>query len=230
MVTVSSLQYLVFAVASLVLVVGRTPNSNVSVLAFSSGSTRNYSYRSKQTRDIWYLRALSIEGEAAPGATIAPEKLLDNDNVINDDDDDVDELVDSITQKVEDMEGIWYSDDFYGPHGREYVTISARLIGETARNALVAVKVTGDPNVPAGCETFKTSSWPNSRGGEPVPAKIQVRADPQDPNGFSWIPGELTMIETDQLRLMCQYNVLMRNQGTFYKQNDEEGGDGGKSS
>lgn len=93
-------------------------------------------------------------------------------------DDEADELVESVTQKVEERKGLWYSDDFFCPHGRECVTISARLVGETASNALVAVKVMGDPN-----EIFKTASWPSL--GEAVPAEIQVRADPIDPDGSS---------------------------------------------
>jgi len=50
----------------------------------------------------------------------------------------------------------------------------------------------------------------------------QVRADPNDPNGFSWLPGDLTLVESDQIRLMCQYNILMRSEGTFYREKNEE--------
>lgn len=195
-----------FLAASLLLV------GSKEILAFSSGSSIILS--KGETINIC-LRASSQEDE---------DSVLTQETVIEDDNgDEADELVDSITQKVEDMEGLWYSDDFYGPHGREWVTIAARLVGETASNALVAVKVTGDPNVPAGCETFKTASWPGM--GETVPAEIQVRADPTDPDGFTWLPGELTTVEKNQIRLMCQYNVLMRSQGTFYKQKDDEGSD-----
>ena len=144
---------------------------------------------------------------------------------INLEDDEADELVDLITEKLDDVEGLWYSDDFYGSHGREWVKVSATLIGESAAAALEAVKITGDPNVPAGCVTFKTQSWPDI--GAKVPAEIQVRADPKDPNGFSWLPGELTKIAKNEIRLMCRYSLLMKSEGTFYKQIDEnEGGDG----
>ena len=182
---------------------------NREILAFSS---RSSVVLSKREAVNIRLRAISPEDE---------ESIITQETIIAEDDDEADDLVESVTQKVEEMEGLWCSDDFYGPHGREWVTISARLVGETASNALVAVKVTGDPNVPAGCETFKTASWPSM--GETVPAEIQVRADPTDPDGFTWLPGELTAVGKDQIRLMCQYSVLMRSQGTFYKQKDEEG-------
>ena len=150
--------------------------------------------------------------------------ILVGDSTIEDDDE-ADELVDSVTEKLEEMEGLWYSDDFYGPHGREWVQISAKLslTDNTASTNLVAIKITGDPNVPAGCVTFQTNRWPGM--GEKVAAQIQVRADPTDPNGFEWIPGELTLVAKDEIQLMCQYNFLMKSQGTFYKQNDDESDD-----
>ena len=145
------------------------------------------------------------------------------DDVTSDEDfdDGADEVVDSVTEKLEEMEGLWYSDDFYGPHGREWVQISAQLTldGLTATTNLVAVKVTGDPNVPAGCVTFQTKQWPAM--GETVQAQIQVRANPNDPDGFSWLPGELCMVAKDEIRLMCQYNMLMKGEGTCYKQNHD---------
>ena len=94
--------------------------------------------------------------------------------VEEEDDDERDELVDSVTNKLEEMSGLWYSDDFYGPHGREWVKVSATVVGEMATSALEATKVTGDPHVPAGCVTFRTSQWPGV--GEKVPAQIQVRS------------------------------------------------------
>jgi len=137
--------------------------------------------------------------------------------------DEADELVDSLTNKMGEMEGLWYSDDFYGLHGREWVKVSATLVGESATSALAAVKVTGDLNVPAGCITFQTKSWPSL--GSKVMAEIQIRADPKDPDGFSWLPGELTLVAKTEIRLMVRYNYLMTNEGTFYKQNNDEEGD-----
>ena len=52
-----------------------------------------------------------------------------------------DEFVDSLTNKIGEVEGLWYSDDFCGIHGREWVKVSATLVGESATSALVAVKV-----------------------------------------------------------------------------------------
>ena len=153
--------------------------------------------------------------EDGPIATIDEEDI---------DEDEADVLVDSITEKLGDMEGLWYSDDFYGSHGREWVNVKTTLRGECATSALEAVKVTGDPNVPAGCVTFQTQSWPGV--GEKVAAEIQVRADPTDPDGFSWLPGELTLVAKREIRLMCQYNLFMQSTGTFYKENDEDDGEG----
>ena len=53
---------------------------------------------------------LASNVEDSPIATIDEED-------IDEDEDDV--LVDSITEKLGDVEGLWYSDDFYGSHGRE---------------------------------------------------------------------------------------------------------------
>jgi len=152
-----------------------------------------------------------------------PIRTID-DKEEDDDNDESDVLVDALTFKLAEMEGLWYSDDFYGSHGREWVKVSAKLVGETASSALVAVKVTGDPNVPAGCITYQTKSWPSL--GEKVAAEIQVRADPTDPDGFSWLPGELTLIAKNEIRLMCYYNPFARSVGSFFRQNDDESEEG----
>lgn len=131
-----------------------------------------------------------------------------------------DDLVDLVTAKIEELAGLWYSDDFYGAHGREWVKISPTLVGETASSALEATKVTGDPHVPAGCVTFRTDQWPSV--GTKVAAYIQVRADPNDPNGFSWLTGDLTLVAKDQILLGCFYNPVMRSEGTFYRETKEE--------
>ena len=162
--------------------------------------------------------------QLAPKVEDDPIATIDEEGI---DEDEADVLVDSVTEKLGDMEGLWYSDDFYGSHGREWVNVKTTLRGECATSALEAVKVTGDPNVPAGCVTFQTQTWPGV--GEKVAAEIQVRADPTDPDGFSWLPGELTLVAKREIRLMCQCNLFMQSTGTFYKENDEDDGEGSQS-
>ncbi|KAL3930028.1 MAG: hypothetical protein SGBAC_011950 [Bacillariaceae sp.] len=159
----------------------------------------------------------SLFGVVAPilDPNIVEEDLLDEEE------DDYDELVDGLTQKLEAMEGLWYSDDFYGAHGREWVQVSARLVGASATSAMVAIKVTGDPHVPCGCITWQTDSWP-TESGPSVTAQVQIRENPHDPDGFSWLPGELTLINQKQILLVCQYAPGMMNAGTFHLQEDEE--------
>jgi len=158
---------------------------------------------------------------AVPAPDRKPTTIEDNAlDGEEDDDDDYDELVDGLAQKLEAMEGLWYSDDFYSKDGREWINLSARLVGASATSALLAVKVTGDPNVPAGCVTWQTSSWP-TEGGPGVSAKIQIRANPDDPDGFSWLPGELSLINQNQIQLTCQFTTNLANMGTFYKKEDE---------
>ena len=120
----------------------------------------------------------------------------------------------TLLQRLEQMEGIWYSDDFYGPHGREWVTVSATLVG-AGTASLVAVKVTGDANIPSGHTTWRTRGLPDV-GGSDVTAQIQVRADANDPNGFSWIPGALSMLSEDTIALSVNLE-LGCSTGTFYK-------------
>ena len=93
------------------------------------------------------------------------------------------ELGSELLKRLQKMEGIWYSDDFYGSHGREWVQISATLVG-AGTSSLVAVKVSGDANVPSGYETWRTRGLPDM-GGASVPAQIQIRSDVRDPNGVT---------------------------------------------
>ena len=165
-------------------------------------------------KQIQRLRASEKRTDEQPA-----EILEEIEAYVDDDDDEKDDLVDAVTARLEEMSGLWYSDNFYGTHGREWVKVSATIVGETARSALEATKVTGDPNVPAGCVTFRTGQWPGV--GETVTAQIQVRANPDDPNGFSWLTGYLTLVANDQLMLACQYNLLMRSEGTFYREKKE---------
>ena len=123
-----------------------------------------------------------MQGTSQPVAPPAPVRSLD--------DAADDEVASSpLLAKLEQMEGIWYSDDFYGNHGREWVEVRATLVG-AGRPALVAVKAKGDANVPSGFETWRTTGGLPDVGGPEVPSEIQVRSNPNDPNGFSWIRGE----------------------------------------
>ena len=126
-----------------------------------------------------------------------------------------------LLEKLENLEGIWYSDDFYGSHGREWVEVSATLLGSGTR-ALRAVKASGDDNVPAGFETWRTRGLPDV-GGSDVPAEIQVRADVNDPDGFSWIRGSLSQTTVDKIQVTAIYSAIMRHTGTFYKHKVDEG-------
>ena len=118
------------------------------------------------------------------------------------------------------MEGMWYSDDFYGPHGREWVEVSATLVGAGTRS-LVAVKVKGDANVPSGCKTWRTNGLPDV-GGATVPAEVQVRENPNDPNGFSWVPASLSLVTEDRIELMVRWSFFATS-GTFHKHKVGEG-------
>ena len=202
----------------------------VLLFLFGIGSANSFSHyhgslslrnnASPSANQIFFCNTRLQARVASPNETEDPVATTIDDTL----DDDVDELVDSLTEKMDDLEGLWYSDDFYGSHGREWVKVSATLVGEFATSALVATKVTGDLNVPAGCVTFQTKSWAGV--GTKVTAQIQVRADPKDPNGFSWLPGELTMIAKNEMRLLCYYSPFIASEGTFYKQTcDEEGDD-----
>lgn len=170
-------------------------------------STKAYSLLALQTGD---------ENQLSPGED---STTLDDDEDLYDNEDDSDELVSALTDKLERVEGIWYSDDFYGPHGREWVTVSATLVGDTGASALVAVKITGDANVPSGRTTWRTRSWPELGGVNVVPAEIQVRADPNDPDGFSWVGGKLGFVSEGQIVLSASFSPLFETRGTFHKHN-----------
>ena len=174
--------------------------------------------------------AQDIDQKSVLPSTTPDELKLNNDSD-GADDDERDELVDSVTSKLDDMEGLWYSDDFYGSHGREWVKVSATIVPKqqqqqttssvSVSSALVAVKITGDPNIPAGCVTFQTESWPAIGSDKKVAAQIQIRADPNNPQGYSWIPGTLTLLNTTTILLVCYYNRSMKNSGLFYKEKEE---------
>ena len=125
-----------------------------------------------------------------------------------------DEMASPLLDKLEALEGMWYSDDFYGPHGREWVEVSATLVG-AGLPSLVAIKVKGDANVPSGRTTWRTRGLPDV-GGSDVPAEIQVRADPNDPNGFSWVKGALALVSDDLIALSAIWPIG-RSTGTFHR-------------
>merc|ERR1712023_277512 len=123
-------------------------------------------------------------------------------------------------QEIEEMEGIWYSDDFYGRHGREWVEVRATLVG-AGSSALVAVKVSGDANVPSGCKTWRTRGLPSL--GVTVPAEVQVRMDVDDPNGFYWLPASLTLESKCRIALSVAHSAVFTHTGTFHKHQVSEG-------
>ena len=153
---------------------------------------------------------------------LAPSRSTGGASATKDDGNKDDDLVRSpLLDKLEQIEGMWYSDDFYGPHGREWVEVSATLVG-AGTSSLVAVKVSGDANVPSGYKTWRTRGLPDV-SGPAVPAEIQVRADPNDPNGFSWVPGALVLVAEDQIALTARFGPLLSSSGTFHKHKVGEG-------
>mmetsp|Transcript_18939 Transcript_18939/g.46916 ORF Transcript_18939/g.46916 Transcript_18939/m.46916 type:complete len:1179 (+) Transcript_18939:251-3787(+) len=111
------------------------------------------------------------------------------------------------------LDGLWYSDDFYGSHGREWVQVSAIAGGTVNTRVIEAVKVTGDP-IPAGHVTWKTTSWPTE--GEKTEAQVQVRSDPNDPGDFSWRSAKLTLASQTEIKLEMGWS-----EGTFKKETNE---------
>ena len=157
---------------------------------------------------------------ATPVATmqVGDEAIGDTATLVGDDDE---EERSPLLDKLEGMEGMWYSDDFYGPHGREWVEVSATLVG-AGTSSLVAIKVSGDANVPSGFTTWRTKGLPDV-GGSHVRAEIQVRDDPKDPNGFSWVPGLLALVAEDQIALSARLSPVYQSTGTFHKHKVGEG-------
>ena len=76
-----------------------------------------------------------------------------------------------------DLNGRWLGD--YGPHGIEVVEIVESVDGR-----VVATKITGDPNVPAGQVTFEVQL--NWRRGEGF-------VDPD------WVPGLLEVVDRNEI-------------------------------
>ena len=103
--------------------------------------------------------------------------------------------------------------------------MSSTLVGGAGKTrALQAVKVSGDEHVPSGFTTWRTSFLPDLVSGVDVPAEIQIRADENDPNGFSWIRGSLAYLAAGRMEVTAVYSVFMRHTGTFHKHQGSEGG------
>ena len=79
--------------------------------------------------------------------------------------------------------------------------------------------------MPSGKTTWRTTRGLPEVGGPSLPAEIQVRADPKDPNGFSWLPGSLVLASDVEIRVTVQLGA-MRKTGTFHKHTvgEESGG------
>lgn len=78
-------------------------------------------------------------------------------------------------------------DGFYGALERvEYLHVRLE------EGSLVAHKLVGDANVPRGQVSWKTTPGLsaealNVKAGEGIPAWVQIRVDPSDPQGYAWL-------------------------------------------
>ena len=112
----------------------------------------------------------------------------------------------------------WYSEDFYGGHGTEYVSVSV-LCDEAGQLNLMARKVTGDPNVPCGRITWRTKGGIPVIGGPGVPFEMQVRDDINDVNAFHWISGtEVWAVSINEISAVMEDDW----EGTFHRQDPVE--------
>eukprot|EP00746_Dinoflagellata_sp_MGD_P079018 gnl/MRDRNA2_/MRDRNA2_31566_c0_seq1.p1 gnl/MRDRNA2_/MRDRNA2_31566_c0~~gnl/MRDRNA2_/MRDRNA2_31566_c0_seq1.p1 ORF type:complete len:336 (+),score=55.53 gnl/MRDRNA2_/MRDRNA2_31566_c0_seq1:68-1075(+) len=108
--------------------------------------------------------------------------------------------------------GNWYSADFYGHHGKEHQRI------EMQGCCLQAMKITGDPNVPCGCWTWRALGRVSM--GRWVEARVQVRQNPLDQNGFEEIPARLLTVDAHTLHLNCAgyTGTFIRDRFPFMRQ------------
>lgn len=114
--------------------------------------------------------------------------------------------------KMEQVEGRWYSDQLYT--GRQYVQVSAIQVGTVT--SLVAAKITGDENVPKGCITWKSLTWPAMGAGR-VPAELQARSNPIDPLGFYFFPAFVSLVSRDEIVVSIQSSPTDFFTASFYK-------------
>lgn len=109
----------------------------------------------------------------------------------------------AVTRSNEDFSfwsGTWCTEDFYGPHGKEYVFVSV-LCDEQGQLQLMARKITGDPNVPCGRITWQTTGGVPRIGGPQIPCKVCNRMNVKDINGFSWRKGTACAVSVNELFL-----------------------------
>ena len=54
-------------------------------------------------------------------------------------------------------------------------------------------------------------------GGSSVSAQVQVRADVNDPNGFSWVTASLMLLSENKIFITAFWSSDVATGGTFYK-------------
>jgi len=101
----------------------------------------------------------------------------------------------SITESANSLTGIWKTD--YGK-GTEF--IAAYIMINDDHRSLYLRKITGDAKVPSGMVSVRTKTLPNVKSKDHVEAEKKVREDTDDPNGFSWEPMTLLVLNDDHLR------------------------------
>ena len=132
------------------------------------------------------------------------------------------------------FEGNWYSADFYGSHGKETVALAPHSEGDAllplfchllmfffSLQGIVATKVTGDPYVPAGMVSWKTTLTPMlERGESVVPAKLQIRKDPNI-NFFEWVDAEVLVQNGEHIQVAHRFAGALYV-GNFYREERAE--------
>jgi len=122
-----------------------------------------------------------------------------------------------VTKKLESFRTreLWYTDSW-----------SFYVNSPNTNAALMATKITGIPAVPAGYVTFQTTQWPSV--GQTVEAQILCRNyrdmyDPKiDPSRFYWVPGNITMVEKDKIRVSRSLYRGSKLEAIFYYRKKKE--------